>query len=217
MCCSIRGARSSLRTPRHEAPQASGVPRDTVAIARRPSGSEDAWYEWYVQLELREETPADVAAIHRLNASAFATDAEARLVDALRVNKALILSLVADAAGQIIGHIAFSPVVVESNGRELHGVGLAPMAVAPAHQRQGVGKKLIAEGLRRLRLAGHLLCVVVGHPDYYPRHGFVRASAHDLRWERPVPDDVFFVQELAPGGLEGVSGVVRYRPEFDAV
>lgn len=168
-------------------------------------------------LEVREETPEDVDAIRALNASAFDTDAEARLVDALRASRALSLSLVALEGGEIVGHIAFSPVVIESGTRTVHGVGLAPMAVSSAHRGRGIGGRLIDEGLRRLRAAGHRLCVVLGHADYYPRHGFVRASTHGLRWEKPVPDEVFFVQGLTPAGLDGASGVVRYRPEFDSV
>jgi putative acetyltransferase len=127
------------------------------------------------------------------------------------------LSLVAEADLDIVGHIAFSPVVVDSAQETSYGVGLAPMAVAPAHQRQGIGGKLIDDGLRRLRDAGHRFCVVLGHAEYYPRHGFARASDFGIRWERQVPDDVFFVRELAQGGLSGVSGTVRYRREFDAV
>ena len=167
---------------------------------------------------IREETAADVAEIHQLNAAAFGSDAEARLVDALRAASALTLSLVAESGGRIAGHIAFSPVVVTTaGGTAIAGMGLAPMAVAPERQRTGIGGRLIAEGLRRLREAGHRFCVVLGHAGYYPRHGFARASAHGLRWEKPVPDEVFFVQELVPGGLDGVEGIVRYRPEFDAV
>jgi putative acetyltransferase len=166
---------------------------------------------------IREEAPGDAAAIRRLEATAFDTDAEAKLVDALRAAGALTLSLVAEADGEIVGHIAFSPVVVSSTRGTSQGVGLGPMAVAPACQRQGIGGRLIEDGLRRLRDAGHRFCVVLGHAEYYPRHGFTRASDFGMRWERPVPDDVFFVRELAPAGLEGVSGTVRYRPEFDAV
>ena len=166
---------------------------------------------------LREEARGEAAAIHRLNATAFETDVEAKLVDALRAAGALTLSLVAEARGTIVGHIAFSPVVVDSARRTSRGVGLAPMAVAPAYQRQGIGGSLIRDGLRRLSDAGHRFCVVLGHAGYYPRHGFTRASDRGMRWERPVPDDVFFVRELAPEGLAGVSGTVRYRPEFDAV
>lgn len=167
---------------------------------------------------IREERPADRAAIHAVNAAAFETDAEARLVDALRAGGGLLLSLVAELGGELVGHIAFSPVTVtRPDGSLAAGVGLAPMAVVPRLQRAGIGGRLIAEGLRRLREAGHRLCVVVGHPAYYPRHGFVPAGPLGLAWDRPVPDDVFLVQALVPGGLDGVTGVVRYLPIFDAV
>jgi putative acetyltransferase len=167
---------------------------------------------------LREETPADAQAIHHLNEAAFATDAEAHLVDALRNNGGLTLSLVAELDGEIVGHIAFSPVVVtRADGTTTSGVGLAPMAVAPTHQRRGIGARLIAEGIARLRADGRSFCVVLGHAEYYPRHGFSRASDFGIRWEHPGTEEVFFVQALAAGGLDGVSGVVRYRAEFDGV
>ena len=170
-----------------------------------------------MHFELREERPADVPAIHRLNTASFDSDAEARLVDALRANGGLTLSLVAQVSGEIVGHIGFSPVVIEGSSGIAHGVGLAPMAVAPALQRQGIGGRLVAEGLRRLGAAGQPFCVVLGHAEYYPRHGFIRASVRGIRWEKAVPDEVFFVHELTPGGLAGVEGIVRYRPEFEAV
>lgn len=168
-------------------------------------------------LSIRTEDPADVPAIYQLNAAAFKGDAEARLVGALRTNGALLLSLVAEADGELVGHISFSPVVIDSEASSLVGVGLAPLAVAPRHQRHGVGSKLVEEGLRCLRAAGHRWCVVLGHANYYPRFGFVLARTHRIRWEKPVPDDIFFVQALAPGGLDGVTGTARYRPEFDAL
>lgn len=170
-----------------------------------------------MHVEVREEHPAGAPAIHRLNTAAFGADAEARLVDALRVGGGLTLSLVAHVGDELVGHIAFSPVVVEGVSGTAHGIGLAPMAVAPGLQRQGIGGRLVAEGLRRLTAAGHPFCVVLGHAAYYPRHGFVRASVYGMRWEKAVPDEVFFVRALTPGGLAGVEGVVRYRPEFDAV
>ena len=169
-----------------------------------------------MSFEVRQETAKDEPAIHALNASAFETDAEARLVDSLRTNGALTLSLIAVLDGAIVGHIAFSPVIVDGEGRTVQGIGLGPMAVAPSHQRQGIGTRLIEEGLRALRAHGHAFCVVLGHVDYYPRHTFVPAQIRGMRWERGH-DEAFFVQALTPGGLDGVSGVVRYRPEFDAV
>jgi len=167
---------------------------------------------------VRGETAADAEEIHRLNVAVFPTAAEARLVDALRAGSGLLLSLVAEEAGGLVGHIAFSPVTVTApDGAIVTGVGLAPMAVAPFRQRTGVGRRMIEEAMRRLREAGHRFCVVLGHPTYYPRHGFMMARVHDIRWERTVPDEVFMVRALIPGGLDGVSGVVRYRPEFDGV
>lgn len=171
-----------------------------------------------MRLVIREETAADAAAIRRVDLAAFESDAEARLVDALRENGGLTLSLVAETERGVVGHIAFSPVTVTTpEGATRSGIGLAPMAVAPAEQRRGIGGRLIRAGLARLREQGHRFCVVLGHPDYYARHGFVRASSVGLRWEKPAPDEAFMAQALAPGGLERVSGTVRYRPELDAV
>ena len=169
-----------------------------------------------MNVSVREETAADERAIHVVNAAAFETDAEARLVDRLRGHGALTLSLVAVVDGAVVGHVAFSPVIVDGVGRTVPGVGLGPMAVAPSHQRQGIGGRLIEEGLRALRARGHPFCVVLGHVAYYPRHGFVPALGRGLRWEHGH-DHAFFVQALAPGGLDGVTGVVRYHPELDAL
>ena len=140
-----------------------------------------------MQFAIRPEIPADLSAIYQLNAAAFGRDAEARLVDALRANGALLLSLVAEADGELVGHIAFSSVVIDSEASPLVGVGLAPLAVAPMHQRHGAGSRLVKEGLRCLRTAGHCWCVVLGHANYYPRFGFVLARTHGIRWEKPIP------------------------------
>ncbi|MFO7563729.1 MAG: N-acetyltransferase [Enhygromyxa sp.] len=168
-------------------------------------------------LTLRYESPQDAASIFTLNRAAFETDAEARLVDALRAAGGLSLSLVAELDGRLVGHIAFSPVTVSDGDAVASGVGLGPMAVLPELQRQGIGGALVTEGLRRLGGAGLGFCVVLGHAEYYPRFGFERASSHGIRWEHDVPEDVFFVQSLRPGGLEAVRGVVRYRAEFDGL
>jgi putative acetyltransferase len=167
-------------------------------------------------IALRDERRDDVEAIFRLHAAAFESDAEARLVDALRAAGALTLSLVAVDGDAIVGHVAFSPVTItDERGLAHHGVGLAPMAVAPSRQREGIGGRLIDEGLRRLR--DRRFCVVLGHPALYTRHGFVRASTRAVRWDRPAPDEAFMIRALADGGLDGVAGVARYRPEFEAV
>lgn len=168
-------------------------------------------------LTVREETPSDVASIFALNAAAFETDAEARLVDALRNANALTSSLVAQQSGHIVGHAAFSPVTITDGQRVTTAVGLGPMAVLPQRQRGGVGSALVHEGLRALATQDVSLCIVLGHPNYYPRFGFERACLHGIRWEHDVPDDVFFVKALRNGALDEVRGIVRYRPEFEQV
>jgi putative acetyltransferase len=167
---------------------------------------------------IRDEVPADVASVHALNAAVFETDAEARLVDALREHGRLTLSLIAVEETAVVGHIAFSPLTISGpDGKTAEGIGLGPMAVSRARQGSGVGTQLVTTGLSRLRAAGHPFCVVLGHPAYYPRFGFERASRFQIRWEREARDEAFFVLELARGGLVGVSGVVRYAPEFALV
>jgi|KBSMisStaDraftv2_1062788.scaffolds.fasta_scaffold482831_2 putative acetyltransferase len=167
---------------------------------------------------IREEAPADLGAIRTLNAAAFKTDAEARLVDALREHGRLSLSLVAVEDEVVVGHIAFSPITItRPDASVLAGIGLGPMAVTRSRQRCGIGTRLVRTGLERLRVVGHRLCVVLGHPEYYPRFGFKRASEFGIRWERIVPDEHFFALELTCGALRDVSGVVRYSPEFATV
>jgi len=167
-------------------------------------------------LILRDEVEGDRAAIDAVNRAAFGGPNEAELVAALRAAGALVLSLVATADGELVGHIAFSPVTIEGGaGSTTTAIGLAPMAVTPGWQRRGVGTRLVTEGLDRLRAAGHRAVVVLGHPEYYPRYGFERASRFGLRWEHPARDEAFMAIELVAGALGGIAGVVRYRAELD--
>lgn len=162
-------------------------------------------------IEVRPERPGDEDAIDAVNLAAFEGPAEGALVRALRRNGGLTLSLVAERAGRIVGHLAFSPVTLSSR-RVVQGLG--PVSVLPSDQRHGVGRALIEHGLEQLKAAGHEVCVVLGHPTYYPRFGFVPAPPLGLRWERGH-DHAFMVCALA-GDLEGLAGTARYRPEFDA-
>ena len=166
---------------------------------------------------IRPETPDDVAAIRVVNQRAFGQPAEAELVEALRAHGKATVSLVADQAGQVVGHILFSPVMIESKGQIIAGVGLAPMAVLPEFQSRGIGSRLVEAGLAACRNAGHERAVVLGHAHYYPRFGFVPASRYGLRSEYDVPDGVFMAIELRDGALQGCAGLVKYAPEFGAV
>jgi putative acetyltransferase len=166
---------------------------------------------------VRPETPNDLTAIRQVHAQAFGRPAEARLVDALRARGQVLLSLVAVHDDRVVGHILFSPVTIESAEAAFPAVGLGPVAVLPARQRQGIGSLLVATGLDECRRAGHTGVVVLGHPTYYPRFGFKPASRYGLQGDYAVPDDVFMAIELHPGALQGRAGHVKYQPEFQAV
>ncbi len=166
---------------------------------------------------IRHEALEDMAAVHRLEQEAFGRAEEANLVDALRRRRAFTLSLVAVKDDQVVGHILFSPVTIESGDSSFEAVGLGPMAVLPSHQRQGIGSQLVRAGLEECRKAGHAIVIVLGHPNFYPRFGFSPSKSYGIRWENDVPDEVFMVAELRPGALAGRSGIVRYQPEFSGV
>ncbi|MFN2444400.1 MAG: GNAT family N-acetyltransferase [Vicinamibacterales bacterium] len=164
-------------------------------------------------MHIRPERPADIPGIRTVSLTAFETSAEADLVDALREQADPIISLIAEDSGAIVGHILLSPVTLTAHP-ELRIVGLAPMAVVPARQRQGIGSALIHEGLERCRRLGFGAVIVLGHAEYYPRFGFTAASRFGLRCEYDVPEDVFMVLELDEGILKGKSGTIHYHPAF---
>jgi putative acetyltransferase len=187
--------------------------------------------------EEREHGAGDVAAIRAVVEAAFERRGEADLVDALREAATSYISLVAIDVGEIVGHICFSPVTIGetpvSASLDAHGMraisprseergpascmGLAPLAVAPAAQRRGIGSDLVRAGLEQCRRRGHAAVVVLGHPAYYPRFGFVPAARYGLRCEYSVPDDTFMALELAVGALRDRSGLVRYHAAFASV
>jgi putative acetyltransferase len=162
---------------------------------------------------IREERVDDIPAVRDVNLRAFDTPLEANLVDALRRQADPIVSLVAAEADAIVGHILFSPVTLLLQPF-VRVMGLAPMAVMPERQRQGIGSALVREGLTACQRLGAVAVVVLGHAHYYPRFGFVAASSYGLASEYDVPKDVFMALEVTPGGLRGVSGTIRYHPGF---
>ena len=169
-----------------------------------------------VGFEVRDEQPADHGLVHALNQGAFARAAEAELVDVLRVQAQPLVSLVAESAGTIIGHILFSPVTSDADaGARL--MGLAPMAVVQARRRQGVGSALVRAGLARCHGIGAGAVVVLGHPLYYPRFGFVPATHFRLSSEYAAPADAFMALELEPGYLQGRAALVRFHAAFAGV
>lgn len=165
---------------------------------------------------IRAEEHSDWATVHRINATAFDTPAEANLVDALREQAHPLVSLVAEAKGTVVGHILFSPVSLSGNP-DLKIAGLAPMAVAPDNQRQGVGSALVRAGLHKCKQLGFGAAVVLGHADYYPRFGFVPATRFCIGCEYEVPEDAFMAMELQSGYLRGASGTIKYHDAFSDI
>lgn len=168
-------------------------------------------------MTIRPEQPEDVAAVRHVVTAAFGRAAEAALVDALRANGKAAVALVAEVAGEIIGHVLFSEVTLATNPQAVRVAGLAPLAVAPAWQRCGVGTGLTRAGLEACLAAGYDAVIVLGHADYYPRFSFVPASRFGLRSAYEVPDEVFMALELRADALRGCAGLAQYQPEFNEV
>ena len=163
---------------------------------------------------VRQEELKDVVAVRYVNERAFGQPDEADLVDALRARHKVTLSLVAVKDDQVVGHILFSPVTIESDEVAFPVLGLAPMAVLPEYQRQGIGSALVRAGLESCRNEGHECVIVLGHREYYPRFGFVPASRYGIKCEWGVSDEDFMTIELRDGALRGRAGVARYQAEF---
>jgi len=171
-------------------------------------------------ITVRPESPSDYKAIYEINERAFKRSDEALLIENLRESDYFIpeLSFVAEKNKQVIGHIVFSLVDVRNDkGAVSQILSLAPMAVSPDFQKQGVGFLLVKQGLKKCRESGFKAVVVVGHPEYYPRFGFTSARAKGLTLPFDAPDEAFLVAELLPGALEDISGAIVYPPAFDDV
>ncbi len=167
-------------------------------------------------ITIRQEKPEDIAAVSAINKTAFGQPTEAAIVDSIRAACPDAVSLVALDDDRIVGHIFFSPVLVSSATESTQGMGLAPMAVLPERQRQGIGSMLVQAGIDTMRERNCPFIIVLGHPEYYPRFGFVSASQYGLscQWDG-IPDEVFMVMILDEVSIASVSGTARYRDEFD--
>ena len=161
---------------------------------------------------VRAEVAADRGDVRRVNELAFEGASEADLVEALHRDGLVLSSLVAEIDGGVVGHILFSRMWVDGADGSLDAACLAPLAVAPPHQRRGIGGLLISRGLEEIRRLGERLVIVVGHPEYYPRFGFEPAQPRGL--SSPFPPEAFMAMELTPGALRGVAGAVRYPAAF---
>jgi putative acetyltransferase len=150
--------------------------------------------------------------VRSINEAAFGRPDEADLVDSLRSEGAVVLSVVAEVEQRVTGHVLFSRMSIETSNGPVPAAALAPVAVLPGYQRRGIGGQMIRYGLDLLRARGEQIVIVVGHPDYYPRFGFSGEKTRFL--ESPFPPEAFMAVELGSGALEGIRGKVRYPAAF---
>ncbi|GAA2886495.1 N-acetyltransferase [Pseudonocardia halophobica] len=159
----------------------------------------------------RPEAPEDAPAVRRVVLAAFDAPGEADLVDALRTDPAWIdgLSVVTESPdGEIVGHALLTRCHVD----EVPALCLAPCSVLPVHQRSGAGSAAVRAVLAAARERGERFVIVLGHPDYYPRFGFGRASTHGIRLPAEVPDEALMALSLTDDPLP--AGTVRYAAPF---
>jgi putative acetyltransferase len=164
-------------------------------------------------MRITQERAGDAAAIREVQLAAFGHADEADLVDALRESGDAVLSLVAEESGRIAGHVLFSRLTIHADhGEIVPALALAPMAVAPERQRQGVGTALLTEALHECRVRGERIVIVLGHLDFYPRFGFSHERA--ARLDSEFQCDAFMALELQADALQGLAGRVEYAAPF---
>ena len=176
-----------------------------------------------MEITIRQSVPSDFESIRQVVAQAF-KDAEMSdqneyvLVGRLRVSDAYIpeLSIVAeDVTGQIIGHILMTRISIVDRANAEDSLAMAPVSVLPTNQKQGIGSRLIRTALAKAKELGYGSVIVLGHPDFYPRFGFRKATEWGIRPPFDVPDNAFMALELQKGALKHVAGVVRYPEPFN--
>ncbi|KNE20960.1 GCN5 family acetyltransferase [Virgibacillus pantothenticus] len=172
-------------------------------------------------LLIRKEQPSDYKQTEDVIQQAFQNVAysngkEHELVRALRTSNEFVpeLSLVSKQGKTITGHILFTTVEIKNAGNSLIGLSLAPLSVLPEYQNQGIGTALITFGLTTAARLDFSVVVVLGHKEYYPKFGFVKASAYNIKPPFAVEDDLYMVKELQAGVLTTTQGTVHYSPVF---
>lgn len=171
------------------------------------------------EVEIRQEMAKDYPAVYALNLAAFGRKDEARLADRLRLSEAFIpeLSLVATIDNKIVGYILFTRISIVDRETETASLSLAPMAVLPGMQRQGIGTQLMLYGLNRAKESGFKSVIVLGHEKYYPKFGFMPTTKWHIEPPFNIPENAFMGLELVDNGLKGVTGIVKYSKEFSNI
>ncbi len=162
-------------------------------------------------MNIREEKETNINQITELHNQAFNGPDEGEIVDNLRINKKLIISLVCELNGDIVGHIAYSPMFID---QEIIGLGLAPVAVSPDNQKQGIGSELIRHGNRIALLSGYKKIFVLGYHNYYYRFGFILAKEYNYFSKFDPAGDHFMVKGSQLEN-EPEKVIVNYCEEFN--
>ena len=167
-------------------------------------------------ITIRAEKEDDLIAIKNINDQAFGQTEEGIIIDKIRASDSSILSLVAEKDNAVVGHIFYSEATIDFSGETITGMGLAPMAVLPAYQKEGIGKGLINESLKILKKKPIPFIIVLGHEKYYPKFGFEKASKYGIKcqWDG-VPDEAFMIMILDKEKMSKVHGIASYRAEFN--
>ena len=168
-------------------------------------------------MNIRKEKDSDKEKIWQVNAEAFDSEAEANLVNSLRDSGISFISLVAEEDEEIIGHILFTPVELIGDDYSLKLMGLAPMSVRPDLQKKGIGSQLVKTGIENCAAQGYDAIVVLGHPEYYPKFGFVPSVKYGIKSEYDAPDEAFMILELKESSLKDENGIIKYHVAFGSV
>lgn len=176
-------------------------------------------------VNIRQERPDDHQWVVEITQRAFeamelSNGKEGELVHNLRKSNSFIpeLSLVAEFEGKIVGHILFTPIIIDNGSRQFTSLILAPVSVLPEFQNKGIGSQLILAGHQKAKEQGYQSVILFGHPQYYPRFGYQPCAGWNIKSPLALPsDDVFMAVELTEGALKGVSGTVVLPEEFAGV
>ncbi len=168
-----------------------------------------------MNITIRKEEEKDYKKVYEVNLLAFQQENESKLIEKIRKGENFVpeLSLVAEIGDEIVGHILFSRIKIVGDSI-LESLALAPMAVIPEFQKQGIGTKLIKKGIEKAKELGFDSIIVLGHKEYYPKFGFTRALKWSIKCPFEVPDEAFMAIELTERAFEDKAGTVKYPDEF---
>ncbi|MEQ8524226.1 N-acetyltransferase [Gracilimonas sp.] len=169
------------------------------------------------RINIRAEQHTDYQQVYKVHQKAFGQEEEGQIVERIRKSGGFVpeLSLVAEIDGAVVGHILFSKITIETKQGDKESLSLAPMAVLPDFQKQGIGGQMIKAGIQKAVELGFDSIIVLGHADYYPNFGFEKASKWKITCSFEVPDEAFMAIELKEDALANSAGKVVYPPAFN--